>query len=65
MEKLSHRPLEPEKSRKMSCNGPNTCELPHEESNGAKAFRYMRTCEDCPKEYPWLLPLEATESQTN
>jgi hypothetical protein len=58
--KESFRPLEPEKSRQFSCSSPNTCELSHtDDKKDVNAVRYMRTCEDCPNKYPWLLPLEA------
>ena len=63
--KEAFKPLEPEKNRRLSCSTPNTCELAHEEKNGVKGIRYMRTCEDCPREnYPWLLPpLEAAAQE--
>ncbi|OXU32100.1 hypothetical protein TSAR_002941, partial [Trichomalopsis sarcophagae] len=33
------------------CDVPNTCKLP---SRILKTHRYLHTCYDCPKQYPWL-----------
>ena len=65
--KEAFKPLEPENNRRLSCSTPNTCELSHTEKNDVKGIRYMRTCEDCPREkYPWLLPpLEARPDDDN
>ena len=72
--KEAFKPLEPENNRRLSCSSPNTCELSkvsqelsHLEKNDANGIRYMRTCEDCPREkkYPWLLPLGALEDYDN
>lgn len=73
--KEAFKPLEPENNRRLSCSSPNTCELSkaaglelsHLEKNDANGIRYMRTCEDCPREkYPWLLPpLESREDDDN
>lgn len=33
------------------CEFPNSCKLP---SRVLKTYRYLNTCFDCPKQYPWL-----------
>jgi hypothetical protein len=54
-DKVASAPLE--LSRKPPCNTPNSCQLSHEEANGDKSVRYMRTCSSCPLSYPWLSDL--------
>ncbi|XP_011497525.1 PREDICTED: uncharacterized protein LOC105361915 isoform X2 [Ceratosolen solmsi marchali] len=38
-------------SHEIACDLPNTCKLP---SKILKTHRYLETCFDCPKQYPWL-----------
>lgn len=35
----------------IACDLPSNCKLP---SRILKSYRYLRTCFECPKEYPWL-----------
>ncbi|CAK9828749.1 Chitin deacetylase 1 [Anthophora retusa] len=35
----------------IACDLPNSCKLP---SRVLKSYRYLHTCFECPKEYPWL-----------
>nr|XP_012153782.1 PREDICTED: uncharacterized protein LOC100882646 isoform X3 [Megachile rotundata]XP_012153793.1 PREDICTED: uncharacterized protein LOC100882646 isoform X3 [Megachile rotundata] len=35
----------------VACDLPTTCKLP---SRVLKSYRYLHTCFECPKEYPWL-----------
>lgn len=35
----------------IACNKPNTCKLP---SKVLEHDKYMITCMDCPKSYPWI-----------
>ncbi|XP_043513906.1 chitin deacetylase 1 isoform X1 [Frieseomelitta varia] len=35
----------------FACDLPNSCKLP---SRVLKSYRYLHTCFECPKEYPWL-----------
>ncbi|XP_034947909.1 uncharacterized protein ChLD3 [Chelonus insularis] len=39
------------KPHEIACEFPSTCKLP---SRVLKSYRYLNTCFDCPKEYPWL-----------
>ncbi|XP_026299909.1 uncharacterized protein LOC725391 isoform X3 [Apis mellifera] len=38
-------------SFELACDLPASCKLP---SKVLKSYRYLHTCFDCPKEYPWL-----------
>ncbi|XP_011151123.1 uncharacterized protein LOC105190208 [Harpegnathos saltator] len=35
----------------VACDLPNSCKLP---SRVLKSYRYLHTCFECPKQYPWL-----------
>lgn len=38
-------------SFELACDLPTSCKLP---SKVLKSYRYLHTCFECPKEYPWL-----------
>ncbi|XP_014480783.1 PREDICTED: uncharacterized protein LOC106747613 isoform X2 [Dinoponera quadriceps] len=38
-------------SFEVACDLPNSCKLP---SRVLKSYRYLHTCFECPKQYPWL-----------
>eukprot|EP00095_Tigriopus_kingsejongensis_P011424 maker-scaffold953_size76948-snap-gene-0.7 protein:Tk11424 transcript:maker-scaffold953_size76948-snap-gene-0.7-mRNA-1 annotation:"conserved hypothetical protein" len=42
------------KPRQLTCNKPQSCEVPHSQGSGITSLRYMKTCNQCPEEYPWL-----------
>ena len=46
-----------EAQRVMTCEKPNSCAMPHTNKEGISELRYMRTCQECPDAYPWLLQL--------
>ncbi|CAG5108914.1 Similar to CDA1: Chitin deacetylase 1 (Bombyx mori) [Cotesia congregata] len=39
------------KPHEIACEFPSSCKLP---SRVLKSYRYLNTCFDCPKQYPWL-----------
>lgn len=48
-------------SASKPCNLSNKCALPFKRStSNVTDTRYMETCRDCPKQYPWLGDAEGT-----
>lgn len=39
--------------RPVACKRSNSCAVPHE-VDGESELRYFQTCNECPKEYPWV-----------